>query len=248
MKQRLQKVLAQAGVASRRAADQLVQAGRVTVNGAVVSEPGSQVDPERDVLAVDGRQVAVAPERAYYLVYKPIGYVSTAHDERGRPAVVDLVARDRRVYPVGRLDADSEGLVLLTDDGALAHRVTHPRYGVEKEYHVMVRGEPTRTALERLRAGVRLEEGRTAPAEVRVLRREPGWTWLSVVLRQGWKRQVRRMLAAVGHPVERLIRVRIGGLEVGGLRPGEARPLTAAEAGRALEQGGRSGGAARRGE
>lgn len=243
MEERLQKVLARAGVASRRAAEQLVQAGRVTVNGQVVGTVGAKIDPARDVLVVDGRRVATGGPRVYYLVHKPVGYLSTAHDERGRPTVVDLVRTERRLYPVGRLDADSEGLLLLTDDGALAQRLTHPSYGVEKEYHVLVGGEPAPEALARLRQGIELEEGLTAPARVRVLARESGWTWLSVVLRQGWKRQVRRMLRAVGHPVERLIRVRIGGLRLGDLPPGRSRRLTAAEAALAERTSGEGSGA-----
>lgn len=236
MAERLQKVLAQAGVASRRAAERLIEAGRVTVNGEVVRTLGTRVDPERERLAVDGRVVTVAPERAYWALHKPVGYVSTAHDERGRPTVLDLVPGQARLYPVGRLDADSEGLLLVTNDGALAQRLTHPRYGVEKEYHARVRGEPSETALAKLRAGVDLPEGRTAPAEVDVLRREDGATWVRVVLRQGWKRQVRRMWAAVGHPVERLVRVRIGDLWLSDLPPGQARRLTPAAAARAWRE------------
>ncbi|HWP28755.1 MAG TPA: pseudouridine synthase [Chloroflexota bacterium] len=235
MDERLQKVLAEAGVASRRAAERLIAEGRVAVNGVVVRTLGARVDPGRDVVTVDGRRVTVPSQKVYYVVHKPAGVVSTARDERGRPTVLDLVPADRRLFPVGRLDADSEGLLLLTDDGALAYRLTHPRYGVEKEYHVLVRGRPTPAALERLRTGIELEEGRTAPAQVGVLRRAGGHTWLRIVLRQGWKRQIRRMLAAVGYPVERLVRVRIGGLELDDLPPGAARRLTAAEAARALE-------------
>ena len=234
MAERLQKVLAHAGVASRRAAEELIQGGRVTVNGEVVRTLGARVDPTRDHLAVDGRRVAAEKDHAYYLLHKPVGYVSTARDERGRPTVVDLVRTRRRLYPVGRLDVDSEGLLLLTDDGSLAERLTHPRYGVEKEYHVLVRGEPTPDSLGRLRQGIELEEGRTAPAGVRVLEQAEGYTWLSVVLRQGWKRQVRRMLMAIGHPVQRLIRVRIGALHLGDLPPARGRWLPEAEAALAL--------------
>ncbi|HZU04854.1 MAG TPA: pseudouridine synthase [Chloroflexota bacterium] len=244
MEQRLQKVLAHAGVASRRAAERLVVEGRVAVNGAVVRTLGTRVDPERDVLTVDGRPVRVDVRPVYVLLHKPRGVVSTARDERGRPTVLDLVRVEQRVYPVGRLDADSEGLLLLTNDGELAYRLTHPRHAVPKEYHVLVRGQVSERALARLRAGVRLPEAqrldmalRARADAVAVLGREKTGTWLCLVLHQGWKRQIRRMLAAVGYPVERLIRVRIGGLTLGNLPVGHWRVLSPAEVARALERG-----------
>jgi 23S rRNA pseudouridine2605 synthase len=237
MEQRLQKVLARAGVASRRAAERLVVEGRVAVNGAVVRTLGTRVDPERDVLTVDGRPVRVDVHPVYVLLHKPRGVVSTARDERGRPTVLDLVRVEQRVYPVGRLDADSEGLLLLTNDGELAYRLTHPRHAVPKEYHVLVRGQVSERALARLRAGVRLPEGCARADAVAALGREGTGTWLCLVLHQGWKRQVRRMLAAVGYRVERLIRVRIGGLTLGDLPAGQWRVLSPAEVARALEQG-----------
>jgi 23S rRNA pseudouridine2605 synthase len=163
-------------------------------------------------------------------VNKPVGTVTTTSDPWGRPTVLDLAPRIGRLYPVGRLDADSEGLVLLTDDGELANRVMHPRYGCQKEYRALVRGEPTAEALERLRSGIELDDGRTAPAEVELAQPAPGGRrWLRVTLREGRNRQVRRMLAAVGLPVERLRRVRIGPLELGGLPPGASRPLSKSE-------------------
>ena len=229
MAERIQKVLARAGVASRRAAEQMIRAGRVSVNGQVVEVPGTPVDPEHDVLAVDGRTVAEPGRRRYFLLNKPRGYVSTAHDERGRPTVVDLVPGGGRLYPVGRLDADSEGLLLLTDDGDLAYALTHPRFEVPKEYHVLVPGPLSADDLERLRKGVELEEGRTAPAVVEVLSQQPGQTWLCLVIRQGWKRQVRRMLAAIGQPVQRLIRVGLGGLSLDSLPVGAVRRLSPAD-------------------
>jgi pseudouridine synthase len=234
--ERLHKALARAGVASRRAAERLVQAGRVAVNGQVVSTPGVVVDPDNDVITVDGQLVAAAVPPRYLLLNKPMGYVSTARDERGRPTVLDLVPAGGRVYPVGRLDADSEGLLLLTNDGEYALRVTHPRYGVEREYRVLVRGSLEPAALDRLREGVDLAEGRARPVRAEVLRVDRQQTWLMVVLRQGWKRQIRRMLAAVGYPVDRLVRVRMGGLTLGNLASGHWRELSAAEAGRVLEQ------------
>jgi 23S rRNA pseudouridine2605 synthase len=237
MEQRLQKVLARAGVASRRAAERLVVEGRVAVNGAVVRTLGARVDPERDVLTVDGRPVRVDVRPVYVLLHKPRGVVSTARDERGRPTVLDLVRVEQRVYPVGRLDADSEGLLLLTNDGELTYRLTHPRHAVPKEYHVLVQGRVSAPALARLRTGVRLPEGCARADAVAVLGREGTGTWLCLVLHQGWKRQVRRMLAAVGYRVERLIRVRVGGLTLGDLPVGRWRVLSPAEVARALEQG-----------
>ena len=240
MPERLQKVLAHAGVASRRAAERLVEQGRVSVNGQVVQTLGVRVDAERDRLAVDGTLVTASP-RSYLLLHKPVGYVSTARDERGRRTVLDLLPAHRRLYPVGRLDADSEGLLLLTDDGDLAQRLTHPRYGVPKEYRALVRGLPDGGALAWLRQGVALDEGTTAPARVSIVAREGGHTWLSIELRQGWKRQVRRMLAAVGHPVERLVRIRVGSLVLGMLPPGGWRPLTDEELARLRRETGLTG-------
>jgi 23S rRNA pseudouridine2605 synthase len=238
MEERLQKVLAHAGVASRRAAERLVQEGRVAVNGHVVRTLGTRVDPGRDAVVVDGQPLRLALGHTYLALHKPRGYMSTVRDERGRPTVLQLVQSDRRLYPVGRLDADSEGLLLLTDDGDLALHLTHPRYGVPKEYHALVRGVPDADALARLRRGVELEEGRTAPARVDLLATEGDRTWVRLVLKQGWKRQVRRMLAAVGYPVERLVRTRVGSLELGALPVGVVRALTDAEVARLRRESG----------
>jgi 23S rRNA pseudouridine2605 synthase len=212
--ERLQKVMAQAGIGSRRACEELIAAGRVAVNGSL-AELGRRVDVEHDRITVDGVPVAVAPGLVYYLLNKPAGVVSD------RP----------RVFPVGRLDADSEGLIILTNDGELTHRLTHPSYGVEKEYLVSVEGVPTAGTLRRLREGVELSDGPTAPAKVSAV--APGT--LRVTIHEGRNRQVRRMGEAVGHPVTRLVRTRIGPLRVGSLRPGQWRPLTVAEV-RALER------------
>jgi 23S rRNA pseudouridine2605 synthase len=233
--ERIQKVLARAGVASRRAAEQMVREGRVSVNGAEVRAPGTLVDASQDVVAVDGRPVVLSAPRQYYLLNKPPGYLSTALDRRGRPTVLDLVPASSRLFPVGRLDFESEGLLVLTDDGELANQLTHPRFEVPKEYHVLVPGPLTHAALERLRTGVTLDEGCTAPAEVEVIGQESGSPWLCIVLRQGWKRQVRRMLATVGQPVRRLIRVRTGALTLGDLASGQIRRLSPTEIARALE-------------
>jgi len=219
---RLNAYLARAGIASRRGAEELIRAGRVTVNGEVVGlatfvEGGDRVE-------VDGEEVE--PERlTYVLLHKPAGVVTTASDPHGRPTVVGLVGHERRVVPVGRLDADTTGVLLLTNDGPLAHRLMHPRYEVDKVYVVDVEGEPEEDALSRLAEGVELEDGVTAPARVRRL----APSRLEVTLHQGRKHQVKRMLAAVGHPVTRLHRSSYAGLTADGLEPGEWRELSADE-------------------
>ena len=233
---RLAKHLARAGVASRRAAERLIADGRVTVDGEVVRDPAHDVDASQDI-RVDGREVAPAPAQiVVYAVHKPAGVVSTARDTHGRPTVTQLVkAPGLRLYPVGRLDADTTGLILLTNDGELANRLTHPRYEVPRTYHAEVRGGPVPArALQALREGVELDDGRTAPAGVRQLR--PGV--LELVLREGRKRQVRRMCEAVGYPVVRLERVAFGPLALGDLRPGTARRLSGDEV-RALREASR---------
>jgi len=227
---RLQKVLAQAGLGSRRTCEQLIERRRVRVNGAVATL-GRRVDPETDVVEVDGAQIGVRPGLVHYLLHKPPGVITTADDPQGRPVVVDLVPPEPRVFPVGRLDADSEGLLLLTNDGDLTHRLTHPSFGVDKEYLVEVDGEPSRGALARLRDGVDLEDGRTAPAKVAQL----DGRLLRITIHEGRNRQVRRMCEAVGHPVVRLVRTRIGPITDRSLKPGEWRALTQDEV-RALER------------
>jgi 23S rRNA pseudouridine2605 synthase len=228
--ERLQKVLAQAGVGSRRACEELIAAGRVLVNGEV-AVLGRRVDPGADRVAVDGVPVAVRPGLVYYALNKPAGVISTTSDPQGRPAVTGLVPADPRVHPVGRLDADSEGLLLLTNDGDLTYRLTHPRFGVAKEYLVAVEGTLQRGALRQLREGVVLEDGRTAPARVAPI----GPNGLRITIHEGRNRQVRRMCDAVGHPVRRLVRTRIGPVRIGTLAPSEWRELTAREV-RALER------------
>ncbi len=226
---RLQKALADAGVASRRHAELLIEAGRVAVNGQIVREMGVQVDPARDEIRVDGRPVRAAREFTYLLLHKPSNFLTTVSDPHGRPTIMQLVPRDKRLFPVGRLDLESEGLVLLTDDGELANRLMHPRYEHEKEYRVLAEGRVPNEAIEKLRAGVELDDGRTAPARVQLVEHVSGDTWLDIVLREGRKRQLRRMLERVGHPVKRLIRVRIGPLHLGDLPAGQWRALSAAE-------------------
>ena len=222
---RLNAYLARAGVASRRRADELIKAGRVTVNGA----PGelNTFVQATDRVAVDGRPVA--PQRlAYVLLHKPAGVVTTARDPEGRPTVLDLVRHATRVVPVGRLDADTTGVLLLTNDGPLAHRLAHPRYGVEKVYEADVEGEPDDAAIRRLAVGVELDDGVTAPAGVRRL----APSRLELTLHEGRKHQVKRMCAAVGHPVVRLHRSRYAGLVLAALPPGQWRELTAEEVAR----------------
>ena len=223
---RLAKHLAHAGVASRRAAEKLVFAGRVTVGGAVVRDPARDVT-ETDEITVDRKPIGDSEgPRAVYLVNKPAGVVSTAHDTHGRRTIVDLVKGDRRLYPVGRLDADTTGLILLTDDGELAYKLTHPSFQVPKVYRAVVRNPPVReAALRRLREGVELEDGRTSPAKVRRI----GPNELELTIHEGRKRQVRRMLDLVGHRVETQERVSFGPLRLGTLPRGGHRRLTAAE-------------------
>lgn len=216
---RLNAYLARAGVASRRKADELIKAGRVTVNGEV-GQLNTFVE-RTDRVEVDGEPVA-PQRRAYVLLHKPAGVVTTASDPQGRPTVVDLVRHDSRVVPVGRLDADTTGALLLTNDGDLAHRLAHPKYEVEKVYVAEVQGEPGDDALRRLAGGVELEDGPTAPAEVRRL----GPSRVELAIHEGRNRQVRRMLEAVGHPVRRLHRSRYAGLTTAGLGPGQSRELT----------------------
>jgi 23S rRNA pseudouridine2605 synthase len=234
--ERLQKVLAQLGVGSRRACEELIAAGRVSVNEEV-AVLGRRVDPDTDRVAIDGVPVGIRPGLVYYALNKPAGFISTASDPQARPTVTGLVPEQPPVHPVGRLDADSEGLLLLTNDGDLTFRLTHPRFGVEKEYLVAVEGTPTRGVLRQLREGVALADGRTAPARVA----QVGEHGLRITIHEGRNRQVRRMCDAVGHPVRRLVRTRIGPVRMGTLAPGEWRALTAGEV-RALERalGGRT--------
>ncbi len=222
--ERLQKVLARTGFGSRRACEELIADGRVTVNGEIALL-GRRIDPDGDRVEVDGVPVGVRADLVYYLLNKPRGVVTTASDPQGRSTVLDLVPPEPRVFPVGRLDADTEGLLVLTNDGDLTHRLTHPGFGVEKEYLAEVEGSPSPGAVRRLRDGVALEDGVTAPARVALV----APTALRITVHEGRNRQVRRMCAAVGHPVVRLVRTRIGPIAERGLRPGQWRPLTMAE-------------------
>ncbi|MGH9190825.1 MAG: pseudouridine synthase [Acidimicrobiales bacterium] len=228
--ERLQKLLASLGLGSRRTCEMLIEEGRVTVNGRTAIL-GNRVDPENDVVCVDGVPMSVRPGLVHYLLNKPAGVVATASDPQGRPTVVQLVPPDPRVFPVGRLDADTEGLLLLTNDGDLSHRLAHPSFGVEKEYLVELEHTPTPGQLRQLRRGVQLEDGMTAPARVAVVAPRA----LRIVIHEGRNRQVRRMCTAVGHRVVRLVRTRIGELVDRRLAPGEWRTLTPDEV-RRLEE------------
>jgi 23S rRNA pseudouridine2605 synthase len=227
-RERLQKALARAGLGSRRACEELIAAGRVTVGGRVASL-GDRVDPRSDRVEVDGVPIPLNPELRYFALNKPAGVVTTARDPQGRPTVTELAPPGPRVFPVGRLDRGTEGLLLLTNDGELADRLTHPRYGVEKEYLAEVDGAPSDRVLARLTRGVALEDGMAQAVSARLSGRASGRSAIRIVMAEGRKREVRRMLAAVGLPVRRLVRVRIGPIRLGDLRPGQIRSLEAAE-------------------
>lgn len=222
--ERLQKVLATRGWGSRRVCEDLIASGRVTVNGEV-AVLGRRVDVDADSVEIDGVPLGVKPGLVYYLLNKPTGVITSASDPQGRPTVVDLVPSEPRVYPVGRLDLDTSGLLLMTNDGDLANRLAHPSHGVEKEYLAEVEGHPTQGAVRRLRDGIELDDGMTAPAKVS----QPDPGVLRIAIHEGRNRQVRRMCEAIGHPVVRLVRVRIGPLRDSTLAPGQWRELTAAE-------------------
>ncbi len=228
--ERLQKLLARVGVGSRRVVEDMIAAGRISVNGSV-AELGQRADADTDMIEVDGALVGVRPDTVWYLLNKPSGVVTTASDTHGRPVVVDLVPDEPRVFPVGRLDLETEGLLLLTNDGEVTHRLTHPSYGVEKEYLAHVRGAPSRGALRTLREGVELDDGITAPAKVSTV----GDDVVRLVIHEGRNRQIRRMCEAVGFPVVRLVRVRIGPITDRRLAPGESRRLEVDEV-RSLER------------
>ena len=238
MLERLQKILSKAGLASRREAETMITSGRVAVNGVVVTELGSKADPGHDRITLDGNPVRLKQARLYVLLYKPAGYVTTLKDPEGRPVVTALLEGIKeRVYPVGRLDYNTEGLLLLTNDGDWANGLAHPRHEVEKEYLVKVRGTPNAEQMRRLAEGIDLDEGRTAPARVALVRESEKNSHLSITIHEGRYRQVRRMCEAVGLTVAALKRIRYGFLQLGDLKPGEYRLLTADEAKRLAASG-----------
>ncbi len=228
--ERLQKILARAGLASRRGAEEMILEGRVRVNGRIVDRLGSQADPDKDHIKVDGKllKLPMGPKH-YYLAFKPRNLLTTLDDPEGRPCIKDLLRQNRvrsRVFPVGRLDWDADGLLLITNDGELANQVMHPRHHLEKHYRVKVRGCPGENALRRLRQGIRIARGpRTLPAGIQIERAGEGTTWLRVTLIEGRQNQIKKMFEAVGHPVRRLRRMAIGPLRLGKMRVGEMRPL-----------------------
>ncbi len=241
MAERLQKFLARAGIASRRAAEEIISRGEVLVNGQPV-ELGCRIDPEMDVVTWKGQVVQAEAHQIYLMLNKPAGYLSTVKDPFGRPTVLDLLPRSElRLYPVGRLDLDTEGLLLLTNDGDFAYALTHPKFEVPKRYLVWMKGEMTEHQLRQLRAGVELADGLTAPAAASILQQGSGQTMLELSIHEGRKRQVRRMLAAVGHRVLRLRRVQLGQLALGDLPPGKTRRLQDQEVAALLRLAGHAG-------
>lgn len=228
--ERIQKVMANAGVASRRRCEVMIADGMVKVNGRVITKPGFKVDPARDIIQVGGKTLWQPSKKYYILLYKPRGYITTMSDEKGRKKVTDLLKGiTARVYPVGRLDYDSEGLLLMTNDGELTFALTHPSHLVPKTYQVRVAGVPTKEELSRMSAGIELEDGLTAPAKVRLLGQHDGNGLVEVTIREGRNRQIRRMFEHIGYRVLRLKRSKIGNLGLDGLRPGEYRQLSESE-------------------
>ena len=227
---RLQKYLAVAGIASRRSCEQLILTGRVQVNGQTITQLGTKVVAGKDQVFLDGKEVFSHEEKRYILLYKPIGYLSTVSDDRGRKTVLDLLQGiGERVYPVGRLDYDTEGLLLLTNDGELTNLLIHPSHEIKKTYLATVQGTPAAEALSQMAKGIQLEDGMTAPAKIRLLKSKGNRSLLEITIHEGRNRQVRRMCAAIGHPVVALKRIRIGGLTLGDLAPGQWRFLSMKE-------------------
>ena len=221
--------MAQAGIASRRKSEVLIESGAVTVNGKTASI-GQRVHPDTDIIAVEGTVLSQPQQHRYFLINKPVGYISTTADEKGRKTVLDVLPKQtERVYPVGRLDQESEGLMLLTNNGALAHRLTHPKFEIPKTYEVLVAGNPSWKALEHLRNGVKLKDGYTNPAEVSVISKEENTTWLEITITEGRNRQVRRMTERVGYETTELIRTKMGPFDIGDLEGKPYKELTEAE-------------------
>jgi 23S rRNA pseudouridine2605 synthase len=228
-KLRLNKILAQAGLTSRRGGDRLIIDGHVAVNGVVTLSPATLADPELDAITVDGRVLPAAEAKRYVLLNKPRGYVTTLSDPQGRPVVADLVQRDVRLYPVGRLDWDVEGALLLTNDGPLTHRLLHPRYALPRVYEALVEGSVPRSDLDRWRRGVALDDGPAKPLDVELLRADPRQSRVRLTFAEGRKHEVKRFCEALGHRVTALRRIAFGPVALGALAPGQSRPLTASE-------------------
>jgi 23S rRNA pseudouridine2605 synthase len=247
MMERLQKVLARSGVASRRKAEEVIQAGRVEVNSKIITELGTKVDAARDLIRVDGKLIADAATPTYLVLYKPAGVVTTLSDPEGRPTVLQLLKNyPERLFPVGRLDYDAEGALLLTNDGDLAHRLTHPSFGAKRTYLAKVRGRPNEGTLERLRGGVKLEDGMVKPVEVEIHGHAEKNTWVRIVVDEGRPHLIKRLFLAVDHPVQRLYRPNYAGISVEGMESGTWRELSDQEV-KLLQAGGPSKGAQRPG-
>jgi 23S rRNA pseudouridine2605 synthase len=237
VKERLQKILARAGYGSRRSSETLITSGRVRVNGAEVRELGTQADPDVDRIEVDGAAISLSAEHVYLAMHKPAGFVTTASDPQRRKTVMELLPQDLppHVLPVGRLDRDTEGLLIFTNDGEFAHRLAHPRYQIEKEYLALVDGRPSERTLRQLASGIVIDGQETAPATVELSSPPAGYearpqhSWVRIVIHEGRKRQVRRMMGAMGHQVRTLVRVRIGEVQIGRLAEGKTRRLTRTE-------------------
>jgi 23S rRNA pseudouridine2605 synthase len=239
MEERLQKILSQAGVASRRAAEKMIAEGRISVNGVAVTEPGTKADSDRDEIRVDGRLISCETERLYILLHKPQGVMTTLSDPQGRPIVTDLLEGvTERVYPVGRLDYDSEGLLILTNDGEFSQRLQHPRYGIPKTYRVKVEGNPGEREIQTLVKGMDLPDGRFAPLEVSLEKTNRGSAWLRLTITDGRNRVIRRAFDLLGHSVCRLVRIAVGEVTLDGVREGAWRRLTQREVDRLLSQAG----------
>jgi len=227
--ERVQKILSQAGLGSRRSCEKFIEAGRVTVNGKTISL-GDKADPERDEIKIDGQAISAPEKFVYYALYKPRGILSSTKSENNRKTVVEFIPGEENIYPVGRLDIDSEGLILLTNDGELTNYLTHPRYEHEKEYRILLASHPDKTQLETWKRGLVLADGyKTKPAQVRIEKRKGKGTWLRVIMTEGHKRQIRETAQQLGLYVVKLIRIRIAALELGGLKSGQYRPLTPKE-------------------
>jgi pseudouridine synthase len=226
---RIQKFLSAQGVASRRSVEKMIAAGRISVNGKVVTTQGTKIDPEKDKIAIDGQKIKRQAELIYFWINKPEGIISAVSNKAGEPTVVELLKSNRRLHPVGRLDKDSSGLMLLTNDGELTHRLTHPKYHIDKTYHVRVSGHVSSRKISDLSQGIILEEGITAPAQVEVLRKDQHAAWLQFIIHEGKHRQIRRMCMTVDLHVNELIRMAVGPIKLGNLKPGQFRPATGSE-------------------
>ena len=230
MLERIQKIMAQGGIASRREAERLILDGRVTLNGKVVVELGTKADTDNDYIKVNGKLITRPEPKAYVILFKPRGYVTTSKDPEGRPTVMELLEKVKvRVFPVGRLDYDTEGLILCTNDGDLAHRLQHPSHEIPKTYLVKVDGVPTQEGVLKLRNGVKLRDGMTAPARVKIIKKAEANSWLEIIIHEGRNRQIKRMFEAIGHTVIKLKREGLAFLTLGELKPGEFRHLNAEE-------------------